>query len=115
MKNIVILGGGFGGLRTASLLSKKLKDFSSQYKVILVDRNDYQTYTPLLYEAATTSKETANYCDLKSLVTYSIPEIINGRNIDFIKDEVLHIDIPQKAAHLKNQKLYFEYLVLALG
>jgi len=52
MHNIVILGAGFGGLRGALRLSKKLKR-KSEYKIILVDQNSYQTYTPSLYEVAT--------------------------------------------------------------
>jgi len=59
-KSIIVLGAGFGGLKVATSIAKKTKQ-----EVILVDRNDYQVFTPTLYEIAATSKETANYLDLK--------------------------------------------------
>ena len=73
-QNIVIIGAGFGGLRTAVLLAKKIKNrkLTGRYNVILIDRNKHQTYTPLLYEAATVSKDSANYSEIKKLVVYSI-------------------------------------------
>lgn len=116
-KNIVILGGGFGGLQTAFMLSKKLKALSVRrdYEVILVDRYAYHTFIPLLYEIATTSKDTADYMELKSLVTYSLSELLEKRGIRFIKDEVMHIDLTQGAVHLRRVKVQFNYLVLALG
>ena len=44
---VVILGGGFGGLGAAQKLSKANAD------VVLVDRHDYHTFQPLLYQLAT--------------------------------------------------------------
>ena len=43
---VVILGGGFGGLATAQALG-------SDADVTVVDRNNYQTFLPLLYQVAT--------------------------------------------------------------
>ena len=50
MVRIVILGGGFGGIRTALDLEKKLKNHN--VSLTLVDRNNYQAFTPNLYEVA---------------------------------------------------------------
>ena len=50
-KNIVILGGGYAGVRAALDLNNYLHD-SSEYEIILIDRQDYQTYYSGLYEAA---------------------------------------------------------------
>ena len=47
MTKIVILGGGFGGVRCALDLEKKLKD---NVQVTLVDRNSYHLFLPSLYE-----------------------------------------------------------------
>jgi NADH:ubiquinone reductase (H+-translocating) len=122
MKRIVILGGGFGGLQAALTLSKELKKLpikNNGYEVILIDKNNYHTFTPLLYEVATTSKETADYLELKSLVAYPFRELLRNKNVRFVKDEVLHIDIEEGAVHLKgrsaSRRLKFDYLVLALG
>lgn len=117
MKRIVILGGGFGGFQAALTLSKEVKKLplGSDCEIILVDKNNYHTFTPLLYEVATTSKETADYLELKSLVAYPFDELLKGKDIKFINDEVLHVDVEEGAVHLKLQKLKFNYLILALG
>lgn len=117
-KNIVVLGAGFGGLRAAMQLDKKLKklQLTEDYQVILVDRNNFHTFPPLLYEIAATSKETADYCEMKSLVTYPLLDLIRNTAIKFVQDEILHIDLPEDSVHLKNSKLLkFDYLILALG
>ena len=85
-KAIVVLGAGFGGLHTAIFLGRRLRSLHlvDRYKVILIDRNRYHTYTPTLYEIATASKETANYCDLKSIVTFPIEASTAGLPIAFL-------------------------------
>src|SRR3990172_6374949 len=50
-KNIIILGAGFGGLRTA-LLSAKNLPLTRGYAIHLIDREAHHLYTPLLYEVA---------------------------------------------------------------
>ncbi len=73
-KNIVILGAGFGGLQAALTLSKKLRkhDLREKYSVVLVDKNPFHTFTPLLYEIAATSPETASNLKLQELVSFPI-------------------------------------------
>lgn len=44
---IVIVGGGFGGIE----LAKKLRD--KEIEVIMVDKHNYHTFQPLLYQVAT--------------------------------------------------------------
>ena len=117
-KNIVILGAGFGGFRAAYLISKQLRRLKLgwHYRVILIDRNDYQTYTPTLYEIATTSQTTANHLELKEIVTFSVYESILGQEIEFIKTEVQRIDTIGGDIHCANgQRIRFDYLLLALG
>lgn len=110
-ESIVVLGAGFGGLRTAISIAKKTRK-----EVILIDRNDYQTFTPTLYEIAATSKETANYLDLKKIVTFPIQELIRKYPIKFVQTNVETIDLINGDIHCSgNLKLKFDYLVLALG
>lgn len=111
--NVVILGAGFGGLRAALQLSKKLKTIK-EASVFLIDRNPYHTYTPLLYEAATTSKETANYPEIERLVTFQIQDIIQNTGIKFIQSEVKQINLVNGEIHCE-EKLKFDYLILAPG
>ncbi|MBI2035564.1 MAG: FAD-dependent oxidoreductase [Candidatus Liptonbacteria bacterium] len=121
MKNIVILGAGFGGLRVARVLAKKLTKagLNDKYRLILVDRNHYHTFTPLLYEAATTSKEIADMVELRTITTFQIKQILSGLKVDFINAEVEKIDIITGKINLKSNKgqevLAFDHLVIALG
>ncbi len=117
-KNIVVLGAGFGGLRTARLLAKYIRhyDLTDHYEVILINRNDQHTYTPLLYEVATTSKETADACKLSDVTIYPISLLIGSRPITFLEKEVIEINVPRQQLLFKDgEKLSFRYLVLAMG
>ena len=109
-QNIVIIGAGFGGLRTAVLLAKKIKNrkLTGRYNVILIDRNKHQTYTPLLYEAATVSKDSANYSEIKKLVVYSIDN-------EVVKIDLINGDIHCQSFAVTQEELKFDYLVLASG
>ncbi len=116
-KNILILGAGFGGLRVTNILFKEIKKYhlENNYQIFLFDKNDYHTYTPLLYEIATTPKEISHDCELASLVTIPIKEIIE-KNVNFVKGEIEKIDFQKKLIYFnKNQSLQFDYLVIALG
>lgn len=116
MKRIVILGAGFGGLRAAIILGKKSKELGRKgYQITLIDKNRYHTYTPLLYEISTTSKETANYLDLKSVTTYPVEGVLLGFSIEFIQGEISDIDLVNKKIQLGQGEIDYEYLILALG
>jgi len=118
LKTILVLGAGFGGLRAARNIARKLRrlDLLDRYEVVLVDRNDYHTYTPTLYEIATTSKETADAIKLKSIVAFPVSELIAGSPVRFIKAEVELLDLKEGDVHLSDgRKLTFDCLVFALG
>ncbi len=118
-KNIVILGAGFGGLKITLILAKYLKSagLEKKYRIILVDRNDYHTYTPMLYEIATTDKATADYAGLKSVAAFPIEAALRNFPVVFLKDEVESLDVAEKrCVFLRlNGRLDFDYLTLALG
>lgn len=117
-KKIVILGGGFGGIKAAFSLCKKLKrlNLEKKYELVLIDKNSYHTYTPLLYEAATTSKTTANQLKLKEIATYNLQDIFAGRKVAVINDLVIELDLIGGDVHLKKTgAIKFDYLILAAG
>ena len=123
MKNIVVLGAGFAGLRTAIKLEKKLKNHDG-YRVVLVDKNSYHTYMPSLQEVATAHKgEKIKFADelqfeseLANSVCFSISGIIKNKKIDFIKDEVIGINTDTRSVILAtDQALEYEHCVLAFG
>ena len=47
-KTIVVLGAGFGGLKAAITVAKGIRalQLTNTYQVILIDKNDYHTYSP---------------------------------------------------------------------
>lgn len=53
-KRIVIVGGGFGGLQVAN----KLK--GTDYQVILIDKNNYHQFPPLIYQVASAGMEASS-------------------------------------------------------
>ena len=122
--SIIIVGAGFGGLRAALFIGRKIKKLKLQekYGVTLIDRNAYHTYTPTLYEIAATSNETADYLDLKQIVTFPIEKIISDLPIRFLHGEITQLDLMNGDIHClcaapssRQEELKFDYLVLALG
>ena len=75
-KRIVIIGAGFGGLRTAMILGPEV---GKDHEIILIDKNHYHTFHALLHEAATTSQAVANHLDLHNVITYYVDDIVESR------------------------------------
>lgn len=123
-RNIIILGAGFGGLKAAKILGEALKykkQLRNAYELILIDRHHYHTYTPTLYEIATTSEVTATNARLKEIVTFPLKEILDDLPVQVIHAEVTDIDIDGKKVTLKRPnetkviELSFAYNIIALG
>ena len=53
-KRIVIVGGGFGGLQVANRLK------GTDYQVILIDKNNYHQFPPLIYQVASAGMEASS-------------------------------------------------------
>ena len=122
MKKIVILGGGFGGVRTAILLRNRIKDA----EIILIDKNSYHSYTPSLYEVATAYKggllvkddlrEEHFKSDIGSVIAFPFSDIFKHRNILTIHQPVKKINGRQDKVILDDgTEVDFDYLVVALG
>ncbi len=119
-KNIVILGGGFGGLRVALELARKMQT-SRDHKIILVDRNTHHLYTPLLYEVASAflqkATPTETFCMRQGVCTdFSLLQRVTAlRSIGFIHSEVTKIDTTKQEVYLGKTKISYAFLVVALG
>lgn len=102
-KRIVIIGGGFGGLKLARQLS------NSDYQIVLVDKNNYHQFQPLFYQVATSGLE-------PSSISFPFRKI-------FQKTENIHIRIAEVVGIVPgNNQIYtsigiinYDYLVIAIG
>ena len=101
---VVILGGGFAGIGAA----KKLKDADAD--VVLVDKHDYHTFQPLLYQLATGLLD-------ESGVGHSIRDLVHDQdNVAVHKTAVTGIDVAARKVQLDGMEpLAYDYLVFGLG
>lgn len=102
---IVILGAGYGGLRTLRGLQKKHLDAD----ITLVNKNDYHYEATYLHEVASGAK-------LPEQISYKIKDVVDKKQTTFIQDTVLKVNKDEKTVSLeKNGEIAFDYLVFALG
>jgi NADH dehydrogenase len=110
-KQVLILGGGFGGLYTALGLEQTLAR-DSDVQVTLVNRENFTLFTPMLHEVA------ASDLDMTHIVN-PVRKLLS--RVLFFHGEVVHIDITSKQVTVvhgperHSHKLKYDYLVLALG
>ncbi|MFA5990918.1 MAG: NAD(P)/FAD-dependent oxidoreductase [Candidatus Doudnabacteria bacterium] len=114
MTKIVIIGGGFGGLRTALDLEKQFKK-DPNIQIVLVDKRDYHLFTPNLFEVATADEELTTIKQIKKSITLPFAEILAGKKIQFVQGECLNIDSAQKKVQLPGRTLLYDFLILASG
>jgi len=101
-RKVLIVGGGFGGLRAARELAE-----TQGIHVTLIDRNPYQLFAPLLYQVATGGLSEDD-------IAYSIRGAIPG--VDFRRGDVVRIDSERKTLRLEDGAvLPFDELILATG
>ena len=103
LPRIVIIGGGFAGIA----LVKELKKQAVQ--VVLVDKNNYHTFQPLLYQVATGGLEAGS-------IAYPLRKVIQEYdNFYFRLTNVQEIDTKNQKIHTEIGELSYDYLVLATG
>ena len=101
---VLVLGGGFAGIGAAL----KLKD--ADVDVVLVDRHDYHTFQPLLYQLATGLLET-------TAVGHSLRDLVKDQDNAVVHTAPISgIDLASKEVRFEGlQTIAYDYLVLALG
>jgi NADH dehydrogenase len=100
---VVIAGAGFAGLTCARGLKKAPVD------VLLVDRNNYHLFTPLLYQVASALLDPGE-------VARPVRELIRPLgNADFRQAEVTGVDLERRVLKTDRGELSYDYLVLATG
>jgi len=100
---VVIVGAGFGGLRTARALVNK------PVQVTLVDQNNYHLFQPLLYQVATSTLSASE-------IAFPIRASLRGNsNVDFYFGTVQSVEWQNRRIKLDTGYLDYDYLVLAIG
>lgn len=100
---IVIIGGGFGGISLAKKLTKK------EVQVVLLDKNNYHTFQPLLYQVSTGGLEPDS-------IAYPLRKVLIGYdNFYFRLAEVIEINPAKKTVSTNIGELNYDYLVVATG
>ena len=99
---VVILGGGFGGLAAARALYKSAE-------VTVVDRHNFQTFLPLLYQVSTAGLAADH-------VAYPIRGALRKTDIKFRMGSPIAVDHKNNEVKLDSSEvLKFDHLIVALG
>ena len=99
---VVILGAGFGGLTAAKALAKDAE-------VTLVDRHNFQTFLPLLYQVSTAGLAADH-------VVHPVRGALRDSGVKFRMGSPISIDHKNKSVKLdSSETLDFDHLIVALG
>jgi len=100
---VVIAGGGFGGLSAARALARVAVD------VTLIDRHNYHLFQPLLYQVATAALAPNN-------IAAPIRAILRAqRNATVLMETVTGIDTAGRAVLIGEQRVAYDFLIIATG
>lgn len=100
---VVIIGGGFGGLKAAESLARL------PLQITLLDRKNHHTFQPLLYQVATAGISPAE-------IAAPIRDILaKHENIEVLLGEVLGFDLENRIVKVHGFELPYDYLVVAPG
>ncbi len=101
---IVIVGGGFAGINVAEKLAG-----NKNFKITLVDKNNYNFFPPLIYQVATAYLE-------PSSISFPFRKLFRKKgNIQFRMGELMAVQPAEKKIILNNGELEYDYLVFATG
>ena len=101
---VVVIGGGFGGLQCAKALRGR------PVEAVLVDRQNYHLFTPLLYQVASCLLNPAE-------ITAPLRKVLrDAPNVRYRRGEVAHVDFDGKRVHLADGAILdYDYVVVATG
>lgn len=102
-KKIVIIGAGFAGLR----LAQDLED--THYEVLLIDKNNYHQFQPLMYQVATARLEPAS-------ISFPLRKVFqHSKNVRIRIADVLKVDTDNKVVKTSIADFSYDYLVISFG
>ncbi len=100
---VVIIGGGFGGIKAAHTLH------NAPVNITLIDRNNHHVFQPLLYQVATAELSPA---DISGPIRHILRK---QRNTHVMMAEVTGIDLESQYVHMPQRSLHYDYLIIATG
>jgi NADH dehydrogenase len=102
-KRVVVIGGGFAGLKFIQ------KSLCQHYQLVLLDKNNYHQFQPLLYQVATAGLE-------PSAISFPLRKVLQKEeNIHYRLAEVLRIFPEEQEISTSIGFLKYDFLVLATG
>jgi NADH dehydrogenase len=102
-KRVVVLGAGFGGLAIAKKLSRH------KVQVVIIDKNNYHTFQPLLYQVATGGLEPDS-------IAYPVRRVFRRRhNVTFRMARFQEVQVDRRQVVTSIGTLGYDYLVIATG
>ncbi len=103
LPRVVIIGGGFAGMNLAKKLIKK------NVQMVLIDRNNYHTFQPLLYQVSTSGL-------VADSIAYPLRKLTRtSKDCFFRLAEVDSIDTDKNTIYTNIGELTYDYLVIATG
>ena len=102
-RRVIVIGGGFAGLEVVKTL------VDQPVQVVLLDRQNFFSFQPLLYQVATGGLE-------PNSVAYPLRRLFRrAENVLFRVADVQHIDTEAQTLHTSTGQLTYDYLVVATG
>src|SRR6202047_4551176 len=100
---VVIVGAGFGGLVAARTLAR------DPVRITLIDRQNFHTFQPLLYQVATAGLSPGE-------IAAPIRSILRShKNIEVLMAEVTGFDLDDRTVKTSDTDLPYDYLIVAAG
>ncbi|MDQ3844815.1 MAG: NAD(P)/FAD-dependent oxidoreductase, partial [Bacteroidota bacterium] len=101
---VVIVGGGFAGLRLARNLNNK-----PGFEVLLIDRFNYHQFQPLFYQVATAALDASN-------ISFPLRKVFhNSKNVRIRVEEVKSVVPQENKIVTASEEIHYDILVLANG
>ena len=103
--NVVIVGGGFGGLEAAFSLRNLLRPPA---EITLIDRHGYHSFTPSIHEIISGKVR-------PEAIRIPLAVVLKPAGINFVQDEAMSVDTGKRQVIARNSTLSYDYLVLSSG
>ena len=106
-EKIIILGGGYAGIQAAKKLHKLFRKKDS-VSITLIDRNPFHTLITELHEVAGSRVD-------EDAIKIPYKMIFEFTNVNVINDNIERINPEEQTVFLRNNKLNYDYLIIATG